>query len=1082
MKIGAWNVRTLLDRETPDCDRPPRRTALVASELKRYDVDIAALSETRFAGEDSLTEVGEGYTFFWRGLQENEPRRHGVGFAIKSSLLRVLPENPVGISERLMTLRLPLVKNRHCTLLSVYAPTLTSEEEIIESFYDQLSNTIRNVPRQDKLILLGDFNARVGTLHEIYEGIIGKHGVGKVNANGLRLLNLCATFELCITNTFFQLKNMHKTTWMHPRSKHWHQIDFTICRRNDLQDFNITKVMRGAECWTDHRLLRSLVKFRIRPPARKQKKKKTINISKFHDPTTLEQLHVSTRNTIANLDIPDDPANVQLNDISELDNIWKSLADSLYETVTETIGFTQRKTEDWFDQNDERIKELLQKKNKLHQKAIDNPSSPSARSAFQEHRRECQRLIRRMKNEWWERKANEIQNHANTNNQQGFYSAIKSAYGPVKNSFAPLQSEDGQVLHKDSNAILGRWTEYLSTLLNHQNPCNDAFIGELPIRPPIPELEDPPTYEEITKACQALKNGKAAGPDGLPAEVYKYADPSVIKALHTIILLCWTTEHIPQTWKDPIISMLYKKKGSKILCQNYRGFSLLDVAGKILARVMLTRLIRSPIMEILPETQSGFRKDRCTSDMIFIARQLQEKSREQRQNLYLTFVDLAKAFDTVNRDLLWKVLARFGCPPKFLTMIRIFHDGMSARVSVGGTLSEAFEVTVGVKQGCVLAPVIFNIYMAAITLVATKNLDYRHGVSIRYRLDGNLFNLRRLKAHTKTTVTTIHDMQYADDAGYPSNRPRPAQHKLNVVSDAYSDGGLAVNTDKTVSMAQENTPDDVNNHQFTVNDTVIKEVPFEKYLGTILSSDCSLDLEIQNRMRLASASIGKLDDRVFQNNDLSIATKIKVYLAITISILLYGSEAWTLYRYQIRRLETFHIRFLQGILGLTWRDKVPYTTILERTNVTSIEAMLISRQFRWVGHVIRMSPDRLPRCILYGELVEGTRTVGAPKKRYKDHLKANLKACDILPSQLEALASNRSGWRSECHRGLALFEARRTEARNERRAARHAREQRAAQGLVVGVPCPVCNKLCASEFGLRSHLRVLRPRNNNVQD
>ena len=622
----------------------------------------------------------------------------------------------------------------------------------------------------------------------------------------------------------------------------------------------------------------------------------------------------------------------------------------------------------------------------------------------------------------------------------------------------------------------------MSALLNHQNPSSEEFIEELPTLPTIHLLDETPTLDEVTKACRSLKNGKAAGPDGLPGEVFKYADPTVIESLHALIALFWTSEHIPKSWKDPIITMIYKRKGSKSLCQNYRGISLLDVAGKVLARVILSRIIESPIMDILPETQSGFRKDRCTTDMIFVARQLQEKSREQHQNLFLTFVDLAKAFDTVNRDLLWRVLARFGCPRKCLAMIRAFHEGMSAKVSVGGTLSDAFEVTVGVKQGCVLAPVIFNIYMAAITLTASKNLDYRHGVSIRYRLDGSLFNLQRLKTHSKTNVTTIQDLQYADDAGYPSNRPAPAQSKMDSVTTAYSHGGLAVHTDKTVSMPHLNAADDDQFQPLTINDNAIKSVPFEKYLGSILSSDCSLELELQQRMKLASASIGKLNDRVFNNRDLSISTKVKVYLAATLSILLYGSETWTLYRHQIRRLEAFHIRFLQGILGLTWKDKIPHTTILQRCNVTSIEAMIITRQLRWVGHVIRMSPDRLPRRTLYGELVEGKRSVGGQKKRYKDYLKSNLKACEIPPERLETLASSRTTWRSVCRQGVSNFEAQRTESRNVKRAARHAREERAAQGPINGVACPVCNKLCASEFGLRSHLRVHRPRVPTVQN
>ena len=204
--IGTWNVRTFLDRRTPDCDRPPRRTALVAAELNRYRIDIAALSETRLAEEDNLTEVGEGYSFFWRGLPKDDHRIHGVGFAIKTSLLPSIPESPIGISERIMTLRLPLVRKRFATLISVYAPTLTSSEETIEIFYEDLSRILRSVPRDDKIILLGDFNARIGCNYNVWNGVMGRHGVGNINNNGLRLLNLCLTFDLSITNTFFQMK------------------------------------------------------------------------------------------------------------------------------------------------------------------------------------------------------------------------------------------------------------------------------------------------------------------------------------------------------------------------------------------------------------------------------------------------------------------------------------------------------------------------------------------------------------------------------------------------------------------------------------------------------------------------------------------------------------------------------------------------------------------------------------------------------------------------------------------------------------------------------------------------------------
>ena len=120
-QLATWNVCMLLDMQA---DMPSRRPALAAAKLNRYSIDIAALSETRLADEGSLTEVGERYTFFWKGLPEAFPRIHGVGFAIRSTLLPQ-PETPVAVSERLMILRIPLIKGRFMTLVSAYAPTLT---------------------------------------------------------------------------------------------------------------------------------------------------------------------------------------------------------------------------------------------------------------------------------------------------------------------------------------------------------------------------------------------------------------------------------------------------------------------------------------------------------------------------------------------------------------------------------------------------------------------------------------------------------------------------------------------------------------------------------------------------------------------------------------------------------------------------------------------------------------------------------------------------------------------------------------------------------------------------------------------
>ena len=121
-----------------------RRTALIAKELARYMIDIAALSETRLADEGQRQE-STGYTFFWIGKGENEKREAGVGFAIKTKLLSKLDEPPKGINERLMTVRLPLLKKRFVTIISAYAPTMTNTEDKIEKFYADLESTLQDL-------------------------------------------------------------------------------------------------------------------------------------------------------------------------------------------------------------------------------------------------------------------------------------------------------------------------------------------------------------------------------------------------------------------------------------------------------------------------------------------------------------------------------------------------------------------------------------------------------------------------------------------------------------------------------------------------------------------------------------------------------------------------------------------------------------------------------------------------------------------------------------------------------------------------------------------------------------------------
>ena len=230
-------VQTLMGN--PKADRPERRTAMVARELARYHVDIAALSETRIANEGQLTEDGGGYCFFWSGRTSEERREAGVGFAIRSHLVSKLASLSRGLNDRLMVMQLQLTNKQTATLISAYAPTMVNPEEIKDQFYEQLDALIAAVSKSEKLIIVGDVNARVGTDHHTWSGVIGQQGTGKCNSNGLLLLQTCTAHELVITNALFRLttrKNVGLTTDSWCPSSH-----YASSHKDDLKGKNVSR-------------------------------------------------------------------------------------------------------------------------------------------------------------------------------------------------------------------------------------------------------------------------------------------------------------------------------------------------------------------------------------------------------------------------------------------------------------------------------------------------------------------------------------------------------------------------------------------------------------------------------------------------------------------------------------------------------------------------------------------------------------------------------------------------------------------------------------------------------------------------
>ena len=191
---------------------------------------------------------------------------------------------------------------------------------------------------------------------------MGKHGIGKCNSNVEFLLAMCSDFELVVTNTMFKQKDERKTTWMHPRSRHWHMIDFIITRCRDKMDIHSTRVMRGANCWTEHQMLRSKVAFRIRQKHNRQGTSTLtkLNIAKLSTTSHRESFEQEMDSALAQWE----------KENSTPDEEWAALQQVVYNTAKTYLGKPDTKYQDWFDPNDQELHTLMSRRDQAQKKTF----------------------------------------------------------------------------------------------------------------------------------------------------------------------------------------------------------------------------------------------------------------------------------------------------------------------------------------------------------------------------------------------------------------------------------------------------------------------------------------------------------------------------------------------------------------------------------------------------------------------------------------------------------------------------------------------------------------------------------------
>ena len=339
--------------------------------------------------------------------------------------------------------------------------------------------------------------------------------------------------------------------------------------------------------------------------------------------------------------------------------------------------------------------------------------------------------------------------------------------------------------------------------------------------------------------------------------------------------------------------MVLHKKKDRTECGNYRGISLVAHAGKTLLKIIARRLSEyCERVGTLPEEYSGFRPNRSTTDMIFVIRRLQELARKKRIPLYVCFIDLSKAYDSDDRTLLWTVLARFGVPQNMISVIRQFHDGMRACVRLDERVcSRWFAMEQGLRQGRVLAPLMFNIFFAAVINVASTRFKADKGIMDAL---AHLKEKRGAGGRGEATVgesvlaTPLWGMLYADDAGVASQSPEQLKKMVGVIVAVCAAFGLTVSEAKTeiICLRAKGMPESTATFSVKAADQVYNQMNEFVYLGGTVNHNADLFIEVVRRIRNAWLSFRKYTLELYDRPSAPLELKTRMLRAEVLEIML----------------------------------------------------------------------------------------------------------------------------------------------------------------------------------------------------
>ena len=948
IRIATINVRTLQD---------DIKMALIVKATAELEIDILAMQEVRRTSTGSFTfddESLKGWQMVWSGHK----RKHEHGVAILLAPHVKLEDHCEHMPARIISARV-VVKNLELSILNGYAPTDSTKSETAKSlFYTTMTKAkeqLEQTPRH-KIIALGDFNATISSNSKecgSWDEVLGHNNSDRVatNGNGERLLTWCLQTKMKLINTSFRSKRIHRETWRHAATGKWKRVDY-ICAGKWVE-----KLVRSCRAYvgsektfdTDHRLMVMNISFPkskhdlyVQVCKRKRDAKPTADVKALGRDETIRNKFTASLDAALQ--------NITTEDIDELnDVIVLSVKDGI-ESVCPKLEPSKKK-EPW---EDEELQEMMKSV-----KSCETHEDARARQ------KEIKKRSVELKNAYYKELADNINSRAAAREVEKEF-ALAKKYSAIKTSSKLAISNEKLKEHFEKHFE----ARDLPLPPELSKPEKFPYLKDTHVE----VRQDVPDESEIQTARKTFKNGKSSGTDKLKTEGLKYNDSQMlIKALLLLMTLIWTCVRVPMVWLHATITCLFKK-GIRSIAKNYRGLTIGANMSRIVAKIIIARL-KEAYETNISEAQFGFRRNRSTTDGIFIVENIIEK---YGGPLIVVYIDLTAAYDHIPRDFLFRVLTLRTGATHLIAILQAMYKSTTA--SILG-MKAKFEVLVGCRQGGQESPCLFNYYFDYVLKVASHEIDKQFpdgwGIQFKYNIPHSCTNREQRQTGKMRGLEIIRWILYADDVALFCKSVKEAETIMNILNDTCKRFGLTISFGKTKTQVFNCDKELVEAKTlFSINGEVVENVRTFVYLGHMITNeDDSCFTELRT-----SRAIGKFYElkSVVSDKQINMGTRRKLMEACVRSRLVYGTQACFPHEKQMKKLESCWAQHLRYMVKGGWarkgeEDDDDYRFLYRNSEVEKIVGSMHLRHFiekqhlKYIAHVCRGPNTAITKKLLFAE-------------------------------------------------------------------------------------------------------------------